>query len=473
MSSATKIIMSVCLSLALHLNLALVRTASAAQPQELGPRDFNLLIPVQLDAGAPVYRLQLPFEVYAKSRVSPLRDLRIFNSLGKAEAFTISTVTTRAAEMEERSRPCFMQRVAVTVGGDIMLLGEGESGRRETSPGDKARRDDIQRSTLGVLADFGTERAPFDRLRIVPEAAPHIDAMVSVSLYSSDDMRRWNRREAATLGRLNMNEQTLELFDLPVAAANGRYLLILPSADAEMFKAREILAVEKTATPLLSATLRGHWDDEAEGYLYALPRALPVTSVEARRNEKNYLLRGEMLTLAPQAPGARGSRPRPAKETAWQSRARIHSYSVTDNDIRRRGAPLHFDRAWLHPSRNDATLRQGAPTLLLRPQGNSWPGAPDLRVHWEEQQLFFVAGGPGPYVLAVGNERAESKAENSLEPEMLATAAPAALQLNEAQEQAVSGLEAASDTRWMIWGILLLGAACMAFMALQLLRKPN
>ena len=472
---ATKKSTAACLAFALLICLSPLN-ASASQPsgatrKEPGTKDFSLLIPVQLHGNAPVYRLDLPIEAYKASLFSPLRDVRIFNSLGKPEPFMISTV--KGAQVSaERVYPSFMQRARETDGGDIALLSEGESASKDHEG--KTGRDETQRTMLGVLTDFGPDRPVFSRLRVVPESTPKIGAMVSVRIYSSENMKRWSLRDSAALGRVNMHDQALELFDLPDDVVRGRYLLILPTADTDMFDVRGILATEKTAEPApeLTFTLSGKWDEKAGGYVYRLPRSFPATSFTPVLYERNYLLRGKILTLELQSQEMRKQGAQPIQEAVWRSRSQMNSFSVTVNGDRQRSAPVPFDAAWLHPQRNDAPLRESPYTLLLKPQGNEWPGSPDLEITGKAQQIFFMANGPGPFVLAVGSEFAENKAESAFLPEMLEAAKAATLLIDEALTQKLSTAEKSSGSRWIIWGILMLGAACMGFMALQLLRKP-
>ena len=54
-------------------------------------------------------------------------------------------------------------------------------------------------------------------------------------------------------------------------------------------------------------------------------------------------------------------------------------------------------------------------------------------------------------------------------------AAPARLEMDKlhAQTPPTAYAETSGGQRLLLWGVLLLGAACMAFMAVQLLRKPK
>ena len=59
--------------------------------------------------------------------------------------------------------------------------------------------------------------------------------------------------------------------------------------------------------------------------------------------------------------------------------------------------------------------------------------------------------------------------------ELPVQAAPARLEMDKlhAQTPPTAYAETSGGQRLLLWGVLLLGAACMAFMAVQLLRKPK
>ena len=44
--------------------VCLTAATATATEQELTPRDFSTLIPIEAKSGSPVYRLDLPFAVY-------------------------------------------------------------------------------------------------------------------------------------------------------------------------------------------------------------------------------------------------------------------------------------------------------------------------------------------------------------------------------------------------------------------------
>lgn len=473
-------------ALALAALLTALPASAATTEQELTPRDFSTLIPIETRGSAPVYRLDLPFAVYERSRLSPLRDVRVFNSLGQAEAIYINTAEALPEPTQEDAFPCFSQRVRVSPGG-VVLLRDGQ-----TTPAPKPGHDKSEEyETRALLVDFDQKRPRFDRVRLVPgetlsnsAAGPdgQRGSMLSTRLYVSRDLQHWSLAARPSLGRLRVDGQNLEMLDLPAGELDQRYMLLVPAAGSELFPVRELLAREKvkSATPVQSVRLHGHKDDKAGGFGYAVPRGLPVLNLEPELGSGNILLRGSILTpTLREISKARHLTVRQRSETeqVWDERAPLFYYRLGGNgpDFRH-SDPVPFDWNWLSPENNAPLLRDAPFTLLLRLQGDRTE-APALLVRWARQHLYFMAEGPGPYILAVGSLKAGEAADtqDAALRELPVQAAPARLEMDKlhAQTPPTAYSETPGCQRWLLWGVLLLGAACMAFMAVQLLRKPR
>lgn len=476
----------------------------------LTPLDFSTLIPVETPVRAPIYSLDLPFAVYRHSQSSPLRDVRVFNSLGRAQPFLITPAVEKQAVEQERAYACFEQSAGLTRRDQVVLLRRGGIAPQpadETSPGDT---DEIRRVAQGVLVDFGREHPSFSRIRVLPAATTPAAAagpdvrgsadgeesqpppelhngqrgdVISVQVYVSRDLKRWRQVESRLpLGRLEMRGQPLEMLDLPAEAVTARYLLLLPAADAKLFAIREVLTRERAAAVAITQKTRlsGRWDPAERAYGFDLPRSLPVLDLQPLLNSENHLLRAQLLTRGPQtpAPALRDSRKRntrPSSETVWQVRDNLLLYALHIKHSAQTNAPVPFEQRWLHPESNDPALSRN-PTLLLRPQsGREWPQPPTLEVRWASRRLYFLAEGPGPYILAVGSARAAEPAQEAALRDLSGQAVAAHLRLEEAitQTPAPTGPADSGAQRRLLWAILLSGALFMAFMAVRLLRQSK
>ena len=126
----------------------------------------------------------------------------------------------------------------------------------------------------------------------------------------------------------------------------------------------------------------------------------------------------------------------------------------------------------------------GAPVQQLRLSIDSRGGglgsaAPSIRVAVRSTQVVFLARGPAPYSLALGDASARSAALPlttlipGYEPQRLASLGRATV-LDEAP--AVTDGAAVDGTDWKrigLWGVLLAGVALLGGMAFSLLRRSE
>ena len=187
--------------------------------------------------------------VYERSRLSPLRDVRVFNSLGQAEAICINAVESLPEPAREHAFPCFSLRVRVSPDG-VALLRDG----RDAPASGPGRDKNEEYETRGLLVDFDQKRPRFDRVRLVPgetlsnsAAGPdgQRGSMLSTRLYVSRDLQHWSLAARPSLGRLRVDGQSLGNAGAARRGAYQRYMLLVPAAGSELFPVRELLAREK------------------------------------------------------------------------------------------------------------------------------------------------------------------------------------------------------------------------------------
>lgn len=133
-----------------------------------------------------------PFAVYERSQRSPLLDVRVFNSLGKAEPFLITPAVQKQALGPDRVYPCFAQNAGLTRRDTSCFCAT----ERLRSPADEKHgsdANDIQRAAQGVLVDFGRERPSFSRISVVPAPGALVAAAAPDKPYSADSCGPGNR----------------------------------------------------------------------------------------------------------------------------------------------------------------------------------------------------------------------------------------------------------------------------------------
>lgn len=483
--------------------------SSRPQPpvQAVEPDDFESVFPIHLHGDSGLHSLDIPFIVYERSRVSPLRDLQVFNADGKSTPFFITPVRQEGYQ-EVRAYPCFRVRLGIDEQENISLL-QDITRPQHTVPAprsdapDTARTDAPMRVTEGCLIDFGPKSTWPEQVRIVPAFSENAGTspeqrsfLVTTQLYASADMRTWRHSGTTALGVLSLADKRLERYSLPAMEGRPpRYLLLVPVAGATLFDIKEVRTESRalSAPRVQSEELFGQWDAAQQGFGYALPPSLPLRALDIRATEENYLLQGDLLIKS-----ARTEKQRPRRLFSRRSEARSSwsvyrsflMYSVNLEGQTLCSAPLQCEPYRLTPQENIEERR--SISILLRPKpGTSWPGIPRVTATWETQRLYFIAQGEGPFFLAVGNVRTVSTAATPA-PERLRRAAevqrsptaelgppvsgmPLIPKNHLAQTLAPAPLPSSvhgetGSRKWMLWGVLLSGVCAMTGMALYLLR---
>lgn len=81
----------------LTLGLSLLSSVQA----EERPQDYRQLLPLTLDGAGPCYRVELPMAVHYAARHADLRDLRIFNGAGQAQAYALLSGRSESRDEEQ------------------------------------------------------------------------------------------------------------------------------------------------------------------------------------------------------------------------------------------------------------------------------------------------------------------------------------------------------------------------------------
>jgi hypothetical protein len=77
------------------LALSLLTPLASAQDT---PADFHRQTPLTLSGEGPWYRLELPMELHFTAQFADLRDVRVFNAEGQAQAYALTLGRAEARE---------------------------------------------------------------------------------------------------------------------------------------------------------------------------------------------------------------------------------------------------------------------------------------------------------------------------------------------------------------------------------------
>lgn len=452
-----------------------IATAAASDTQQ----DYTHLLPLTASARQGVLQVRLPKDVYLHARSPLLDDVRVFDAGGVLQPFTLR-MPAPAVRTSRRDLPLtIFPLMAATASAsqldlDVSTAPDGRLLSVKVRP--DAQRDNAsqQPRLAGLVLDLGKDAAstPVGALRFTLPAGQH-DYSAQVWLETSTDLKRWDTVGAAELSWLvNQDAQTLANDRLEFDARSFRYArLSWRSGTPIQFAAitAEQLVQADVAPPSEQLLLQAAAGRQAQDLVYAVPPAVAPSKAGLQFSEPNIVLSGTLGSYRELPARQAGQGP------SWRFDPLISStfYRIAQGDqVRSSGdievPPVHATQ-WV--------LRTAAPTTAR----------PALRLSWQPATLVFLASGNSPYTLAVGRERAAPVvrelnqvapgfSDAELQKLEQASVGPATQQQGSGASDASAALEAAGAARQrllVLWGVLLLGVAVLAFMVWRLVRPSR
>lgn len=441
------------------LGLALLTlVAPLAQAQE-DRGDYAVQVPLSLSGEGPWYRLELPMALHLAARYADLRDLRVFNGAGEAQAYALALGEVRQddgyRDTPVKWFPLRAPRDAAQLPG--LRVQRSASGTLvEVLP--EAGQGAEQQELRGWLLDTSAIEAPLHQL--ILDWSADQDGFQHFSIEASDDLLQWRAWGDGQIARLSFADERIDQREVALPGRPARYLRLLWSNpwQAPQLLSAQVRSAGGEVAPLTWSQGLTPSSVEPGEYRWDLPLALPLQRLRVELTQAN--------TLAPVSVAGRRD-----GTLHWRPLGRGLLYRLPQD-----GQEVLHDELELN----------GAPVQQLRLQvdergGGLGSAAPALRVGIRPTQLVFLARGEPPYVLAIGNPagKAADLPLRTLIPGYkgerlaalgLATAAP-----TEALEAEEGGQQAGVDwQRWGLWAVLLAGVGLLLAMAVSLLRaRPD
>ncbi|KAF1711362.1 hypothetical protein CSC70_05480 [Pseudoxanthomonas kalamensis DSM 18571] len=429
--------------------------------------DYARQWPLQLDdtvAGA--YRVELTPEIYRQARSPRLDDVTVANAAGvEVPSALFPAGQSPLLPASTREVPWFPLPAAVPdSGADVASISEiaaDGSLRRvlmQQPAGDDAAGE--------VLVDLSRVQEPVAALRVEwdPQQAPFERRFRVVA---SDDLKHWSiaQDEARLLDLDNNGQRLLQRRIALSEPVRARYLRLVP-----LDEARPPLRLSGLQAELQARAEAPAWqwrelsgqrveEDGVVVYRYELDGRFPIEQADVLlpgNNSREWTLSARDDT-----------------DAAWQSVAGPWlAFQLQESGGADRSPPQSLR----------GRLRHRYWQLQTRTPVND--AVPVLRLGYRPETLVFVAEGQVPFAVFAGSARtvrgeaAVASLLQALRTQRGQAWQPVAAVPGQAQdaagEAALQPLPPARDWKsWLLWALLLCGAALVAGFAFSLLRKPN
>ena len=427
------------------------------------PADFTTQVPLSVSGEGPWYRLELPLSVQLNARQADLRDLRVFNAVGDVQAYALARQSAQSSEtrtLTEVKRFALYNSVDATETAPSLRVQSSANGTLvEVQPSSQLEAG--EQELRGWLLDASAIKAPLQQL--ILDWTSERDGFQRFTVEASDDLQHWQSWGEGQVARLSFADERVEQHEVNLPGQSARYLRLLwiTPHSAPTLTSAQLQSANTHSLPLplvWSQALAGS-STKAGEYTWQLPMGLNVERVQVELSQPN--------SLAPVSLAGRRDSSLP-----WQPMGSGLLYRLTRDgqDVVQNQLPL------------SGQIVQQLKLTVDERGGGLGDQAPMLKFAVRATQLVFLARGPGPYTLVVGN--ATAKAANlplstlipDYSPAKLATLGRAMVDGGAVATKPSTGTASAPiETNWKkigLWAVLLLSVLFLVAMAFSLLRKP-
>jgi uncharacterized protein DUF3999 len=421
---------------------------------ELSPKDFAYGMPITVPAPAAAYRVAIPLEVYRKIVHDDLSDLRVFNASGEVVPYELQEPQPKpASRPPEQSLPLFALRGNARAALDGVRVTIQSLGTAVNVQADAAAAE--SQTINGYVLDARELTLPVLALQLHwPDDQPEFSGNIRVE--SSDDLGSWQLvKSDAPVVNLRTNDAQLVQSRLELPSTKAKFWRLTWVSKTPPFELTSVTAnvtpdrrdAERSSLSVVGTLV----NDKRQEFSFDLAARLPVNQINIELPESNSVAKFQLLSRA-------------RSTDAWRPITHGEFYRVQNTGSERRNdaitIPRNSDRYWL------ARLDQAS--------GPMKDGTPKLEASWNAEDVIFLARGNGPFLLAYGNASAVA-ANASLSP-LLSGVTVLRAQLDDPHSVGGSArlLPPARAFPWkltVLWAVLGLGVALLAWMAYRLSRE--
>jgi hypothetical protein len=372
--------------------LLLLFVAVSVCAEEPVLEDFAYGIELITDNSAPIYRLPIPQQVYQKIYRRDLGDIRIFNSNGQRIPYAI-----RVQKSRETTRSYWVNLPVFPLKGNPERLSRMDN--IEIRVNDNGKIVDIHYQDESgqddpiipsYIIDLSGVKQNIDELvfDISNEAGSYLK---SVFIEKSEDLNTWSMLVSnASLSRLQYGSHTLEKNNINIPGQRTNYLRFTWRDNSENLQVKSVRALLTTTGSKFdqerqwSAVTGIQSEDDRNKYEFDLGGIYPVDKVNVLLPDKNILIEASL-------------RSRNDPNSTWDTHytGLFYKMEMQDTLIEQQAIPLRTTTAryWQLDVKTDDGIGYGLP---------------QLKFAWVPNEIYFLARGSGPYILAYGNSQVQA-----------------------------------------------------------------
>jgi hypothetical protein len=438
---------------------ALLLAASLAAAAER-PEEFGYSVALSPEGDGPLYAVDIPAPVYEGTARGDLADLRVFNAAGEVVPHAFkprpAPQTASGSLVSLPFFPILATRGTAVEGLDIRVERSvaGTIARVTSKPGPVG----TERIVAAYLIDASGFKQPIKALQL--DWRPAQDGTSSLArVEGSEDLSSWRTiATSISLVSLQFGGHRLEQKTAELDVGTHKYLRLSWMSGQQPLDLTAVHARPGDVTVEAPRAWKSAHAAPVKGkdgdYEVDLGGQFPTDRLRVALPQVNTVVSAQFL-----------SRTRPEQQWRLATSAVLYSLQRNDRTLTNPDVSvyLNHDRYWL--------------IRIDQRGGGIGSGELVMQAGWVPQQLVFVGRGGGPFQLAYGNSRAQPSALSieTLVPGYRTTEELKATTVRAGEPRTLAGpaaLRPRLDYKvWSLWGVLVLGVALLAWMALRLARQ--
>lgn len=413
------------------------------------------------EAKTSLRQVDLPLSVYEQMQRKDYGDLRIFSADGqivphqfthpeKVDSTQLTPLVFYPFSKKEAANPSNIQ---------IVISQNQKSGKQRLSINQQLRNGTKSKNKEYQYIIENPEDSPsLCTLRLDWQQSKP-SSILPFKLESGNKLQNWKTlSRQLTVSKLNYGSSQLIHNEVSFPCSTHKYLRLTwlkPEQNTHLKKIHAIYTQKGELKTQWKSLNKPHYDEKGN-WLFESNVVAALSTMEFVAPHDGLLYKGTLYS-------------RNNEKQTWRYRKEISQYQLNIGETNLQSSAFSLtpnsDRYWKVVLKNEGRFTENQ--------------LPNIRVGWMPKQLHFMAQGKDPFQLAFGNSRIKPAQYNDLKT-LVESIKQSGANIDKVSIRTIINndkiLKAESKTPWkliLLWLVLILGTALMAFMAYRLFTQMN
>lgn len=410
------------------------------------------------EAKTSLRKIELPLTIYEKMQRKDYGDLRIFSAEGQIVPHQFSQLEERPNSKQETPLIFYpFSKKQAANPSNIQVIIKQKKGEQNLSINQQMGNNTAPKENeYQYIIENPKKNPALCKLKLDwTQSKP--SSIITLKLESSDKLQNWKTlSHKLTVSKLNYSGSQLIHNEISFTCTSQKYLRLTWLQANQQVHLNQIKGIFSQKGELQTQWQnlgKPHYYEEGN-WLFESNLIAAISSIEFIAPNDGLLYKGTLYS-------------RNNEKETWRYRKAISQYRLNIGETTIQSSPLTFaptsDRYWKMETTSEGRLSDNQ--------------LPEIRAGWVPKQLHFLAQGKGPFQLAFGNPTIKPAQNNDLN-SLIQSLKQSAATIDKVTFGEIinnnKSFVTESKTPWkiiLLWLVLILGTALMAFMAFRLYQQ--